>query len=166
LDSVTFDDGTVASGAFTFDVSNNSFSDLLISTLGAAEITYTTDELSDSFFGTSPSGIELIDGFVFDANVGKSVLNLEFAGSLSDAGGLLDLVRAFPSFQGRCIEPDCSFGFVDRQVIRGSVRGTPIQEPGVIALLMIGLGVLICVHRLPARTRAQDKLTVPASSLV
>jgi hypothetical protein len=155
LENVTFDDGTVARGAFTFDASNNSFSNLLISTLGAAEVIYTTDELSGSFFGTGPSGIELIDDFVPDQNIGKSILNLEFAGSLIDAGGLLDLVTAFPSFQGRCIEPDCSFGFVDRQVIRGSVRGTPIQEPAVAALLMIGLSVLVCVRRLTARSRAR-----------
>jgi hypothetical protein len=150
LNGVTFNDGAVASGSFTFDASTLSFSDLFIATAGAAEFTYTTNELSPTPFGIGPTGIELVDGFVPDDNVGKSVLNLAFAGFLTDAGGLLDLVTAFPSFQGRCIEADCSFGFVDRQVIRGSVLGTPIPEPAMLILLMIGLGVMAFVRRLTA----------------
>src|ERR1044071_6029159 len=152
LDSVNFNDGTAATGGFTFDASDNSFSDLLITTLGAAAVTYTTADVSDSFFGSSPSNIELIRGFVPNDNVGKSVLNLAFAGFLTDAGGRLDLVNSYPSFQGSCIQPDCSFGSVDRQVISGSVRGTSIPEPTGAALLILGLGMLIRMRRGAARS--------------
>ena len=152
LDGVVFNDGTVASGAFTFDASSVSYSDLLISTLGATELTYTVDDLAPVFFGVGRNGVEMIDGFIPNDNLGKNILNFRFAGALTDAGGRLDLVDSFPSFQGRCTRADCTFASVDRQVIRGSVRGTPINEPAIPALLMIGFSLIAFMRPPTARS--------------
>jgi hypothetical protein len=154
LEGVAFNDGTVATGAFTFDASTVSYSDLLISTLGATELTYTVEDIAPVFFGVSQNGVEMIDGFVPNDNLGRTILNLTFAGALTDAGGRLDLLDSFPSFQGRCTRANCTFASVDRQVIRGSVRGTPINEPAMPALLMIGFGLIAFMRHVTARSSA------------
>lgn len=143
LDGVAFNDGTVATGSFVFDAGEARFSDLLISTAG---FTYTTDERTP-LPRKGSIGIQLIDGFVPNDNVGKSILNLDFLSVLTDAGGLFNLRMGFPSFEGRCLSADCTAGQNFRVVTAGTLIGTPIPEPGLIALLMIGLGGMVFVRQ-------------------
>jgi hypothetical protein len=148
LDGVAFNDGTLANGSFVFDASEARFSDLLISTAG---FTYTTDERTP-LPRKGSIGIQLIDGFVPNDNIGKSIFNLDFLSVLTDAGGLVNLRIGFPSFEGRCSSADCTAGQNFRVVTAGSLIGTPIPEPGLVALMVIGLGGMVLVrqsHRTP-----------------
>ena len=138
LSGVTFSDNTVATGSFIFDASAAQFSDLMISTAG---FTYSTEERTP-LPRKGSIGIQLIDGFVPNDNVGNSTLNLDLLSMLTDAGGLVNLRIGFPSFEGRCLSADCATGQNFRVVTAGSLLGTPIAEPGLLALLMIGLAVM------------------------
>jgi hypothetical protein len=90
LNNVTFDDGSTASGSFVFDFPANTFSDLLITT-SATGATYVTSDLGIPPFGSSESGISVIEDYVPFNDLGKNALFLNFASLLSDAGGVIPL---------------------------------------------------------------------------
>src|SRR5437868_12432491 len=98
--------GRLRPGSFVFDAGRSLFSDLLISTAG---FTYTTDERTP-LPRKGSIGIQLIDGFVPNDNIGKSIFNLDFLSRLTDAGGLVNLRIGFPSFEGLCLSADCTAG--------------------------------------------------------
>ena len=51
------------------------------------------------------------------------------------------LATGFPRFAGRCINADCSSGFIDRNVVSGSVvgRAVAVPEPATLAIVVLGL---------------------------
>lgn len=149
LDGVVFDDGSTASGSFTFDAATTTFSSLSISTTSGAS--YELADLAGSVFGADANGVNVVDGYLFGGdNTGRAILNLDFVSSLTDAGGIVSIVTGFPSFEGVCGTMDCTSGSVSRFTIAGGrVIGAPVavSSPGALSMLALGLAALALTRR-------------------
>lgn len=144
LNNVVFSDQSIATGSFVFDASTGIYTNVLITT-GVAS--YDTSELDPIPFNLDANGIELVDNYALNNNVGKSILNFDFLTALTDAAGTVGLQIGFPSFEGVCTAADCGVGNVSRVVESGEVIGASIPEPASIALLGIGLAGLGAMRR-------------------
>ena len=134
-------------GSFTFDATTGVYSN--VSIVGGG-FSYDTSEISVTPFGADASGLELVDGFVPGNNIGKSLLNLDFASALTNAGGVVNLLVGFPTFQGQCSTADCGTGTILFVGSSGSVTSLAVPEPATLALA----GAALLALRLGRRRNA------------
>jgi hypothetical protein len=158
LMDVRYDDGGSASGSFTYDASLNLYSAIAITTTGGSVAP------GASYFDTLPKWTSdatraNLTMSAADLKDGDPWVRFNFASSLSDAGGAIDLVVGpiidvvFYSPEGIVFntnKPD-SIGTlaVQRHAVSGFItsRLTSVPEPGTLALLGVGLGAWAAFRR-------------------
>lgn len=138
LSNVTFADGATAIGSFTFDADTGVYSSVMVITSPAGTV-YDTSEVATTVFGSDAMGLNLIDNFGLADLTGQRILNMDFVLALTNAGGIVDLIADFPSFEGACGSASCQSGSIDRVILTGGQVIARVPEPGTLALLGLGL---------------------------
>lgn len=129
LTGVEFDDGTFATGTFTYDADTNTWSDWKIKVhAGTLDAFVYTDANSQT--NAAHRGAE---GFLFVDNTFSRYINFEFEGEMTNAGGFLALfIGNQGNFHGSWECGNCG-------PIRFIVAGGIVPEPGTLMLLGLGL---------------------------
>jgi hypothetical protein len=146
LEGVTFNDGSTASGSFTFNSTTDVFTSWALSTtatpVGNAGLDGGVGLGAATYVSTGPSGANVFNatGFQFDNGTGGfnngNDLDLLFKGGLTGAGGTVPL----GSVVGDGSESQNS-GFLSRTVVSGEVVAA-VPEPSTYALMIAGIAVL------------------------
>ena len=132
---MTFPSGAVATGSFTFDAANASFTNIDVVTTagdGLAGETYT---------GLAPYPAYFAPGGVSDF-AGRSILSLYPEYPLNDFGGAVPVQAA----EYLCDDVPCSRPSLVRTTITGYVSSLPlggaVPEPATWAMLIAGFGLV------------------------
>ena len=149
LQSVVFDDGGTANGSFVFDADTTSYSNIMINTTAGSVLGAQAYTLLRPGSGTLDFGFTIID--VVEADMtGNQHMAVVFASSLTNAGGTISFGSngGFDPWEGTCSQADCKMGFIDRNVVSGTVFArapdstNPVPEP--TGAVVFGVGML-CV---------------------
>lgn len=151
LDNVTFTDGGVATGSFSYDADTSSLVDWNISVSGGDETTfpafsYTPATIPDTgVFDTGP-GLSFqffVDTFALGGTPESRVLALSTLAPLTDVGGTVALqIGNDPSWESR----ECYNCNPYRLVATGSIRSA-VPEPSSLVILATGLILLSVMSR-------------------
>lgn len=147
LQNVTFYDGGVATGSFTFDTVTSAISDWSISVSGGDTVsfpalTYGTSN-SVASFGAGDLGLPR---FTFEENTGNRHIALLLENPLPLSGGL-DPFHIWPDGEaGHTAGFECLNCAPFRNFATGSLDGV-VPEPGVAVLTGLGLVVLVLRRR-------------------
>jgi len=137
VSGVTFPNGSVASGSFTFD-GTSVFSNINISLTAGANAPFNvpfTFSFEPSFSFNGPSGVRFVTQ---SGNLtGSPGIFFVFDPTLNDPLPGMDL-----SLIVTCDDPNC-FGISNRiDATAGSVEAVPVPEPGAVVLVSLGLAAL------------------------
>lgn len=155
LDNVTFTDGAVATGSFSYDADINSLIDWSISVSGGNEtifpaFSYTPTTIPDTGIFDTGLGLSFalfVDTFAGGGTLDSRVLVLSTLAPLTDAGGIIALETAGrPEWESR----ECYNCNPYRLVETGSIRSA-VPEPSSLGILATGL-ILITVMSRQSRT--------------
>jgi hypothetical protein len=138
LNDVTFNDGGIATGSFTFDANTGNYSDISIQTTAG------TTQPIPAYPGTSygdlnPSTVIGQNLLAYETGAADYGLALDWLGNLSNSGGSLTLQTGISSN-----EIDLNV-FATRLITGGSISAIPI--PAAVYLFASGLGLLGWMRR-------------------
>ena len=154
LSGASFNDGGTASGSFLYDADTSTMTGFDVTTTAGAALSgaHYVDLNGDfppypshSFAVTIPAAPPLPPNSPF--------LALQFQSALSNAGGTINLLSGGEGF---CLDSVCSLGSYRRVFNGGSVVGVKVPEPGVLSLLVLGVGALLLARRKDALSGRSD----------
>jgi hypothetical protein len=142
LNDVTFDDGGIATGVFTYDADGNAFSSVAITTSGG-----TYFGASQLFTLLNPDvssdGIGLFLSADADPMVGTRAFNFNLDTWMTNVGGTIAVATAPPplAFETACARDPCTVFNHGRVVTSGTISAVPV--PAAVWLFgsaLAGLG--------------------------
>ena len=147
LQDVTFDDGGTASGSYQYDADTDLYSNIDVTTTTTASFDGSVYNFLRPGSGSLDYGFTVIDVVEADMS-GNQHIAMVLIDSMTNAGGSIDFGAngGFAPWEGYCAEADCTTGFIERNIVGGSVFGVAIEvpEPSTFILLwsgLIGLGL-------------------------
>lgn len=146
LDQVSYGDGTVLTGSFTFDAATTTFSGLSITTSGGSTVPSTSSWAFNTLAGGvlrnggGVTGFAAVDAFSANLTGAHGLSLYSTLGPLmTDAGGIIDL-----SFfrLGTCVNSDCSALIAPIVTTgSGSFTASPAAVPEPLTLGIFGAGL-------------------------
>ena len=138
LEDVQFDSSATAIGSFVFDADTDTYSNISISisisiSIGNENTANTYGDLNPSSPGNA-NFMLTISEFMSDLT-GQPGFSLDFAESLTNAGGTVDISISPFSSQGVCLNPTCSSPSTTERVTSGKV--TTVQPTNTAPILAV-----------------------------
>jgi len=150
LQNVRFDDGTMATGQFTYDASSSNLLSWAITVASGTLPALVYDAADSSFYGRYWGGANEI---VIVANDGTTDLTLNFAAALTNGGGTVALLtdaQATDSLTRASWEELLDYS-AQRYITSGQVTTESLPEPSSLALCSLaGLGLFAVRRRKPS----------------
>jgi hypothetical protein len=145
LSGATLNDGSTASGSFTYDADTNAYSNYSISyTAGSIGAAITYGPSASIFPTTSASNLTLALGNI---NTITNYMNIAFDSNLTNAGGTI-AISIDPGFSFSASSWECANCANTRLFTGGVVTATTnVPEPGTLALMGLGLAGLEFARR-------------------